>query len=242
MTAYAKNSPGAPVGRYVKGDTVTDSAGIVWVCVVTGNPAQFDVQGAAAPAAADVTYDNVASGLAAENVQDAVDEVYAAIPVGGGGDLVAHGGTPELTGTTDETLLATIVMPALALGDMVELFFYVVAVISPAEGGTIVCRAIDPVTGPSLFLVGTTNAAIQHERTLRFVVTDLTDPSDAQIFTTSVGTNSGSPPLAVIDFSTIGSQDLDFTAPWDLYIVASLTSAADSIRLRQYSVRALVAS
>jgi hypothetical protein len=43
MTAYTKNSAGAPIGNYIKGDTCTDSEGTVWNCVVTGNPAVFDV-------------------------------------------------------------------------------------------------------------------------------------------------------------------------------------------------------
>jgi hypothetical protein len=48
MTAYTKNSAGAPVGNYIKDDTVTDSNGTEWVCIVTGNPATFDVVAEAA--------------------------------------------------------------------------------------------------------------------------------------------------------------------------------------------------
>ena len=39
MTAYTKNSPGMPTsGFYNIGDTVTDSVGCVWTCVVAGPP------------------------------------------------------------------------------------------------------------------------------------------------------------------------------------------------------------
>jgi len=50
MAAYLKDTPGAPVGRYRINDTVTDSVGTVWVCVVGGRVAQFDVQAAEAAA------------------------------------------------------------------------------------------------------------------------------------------------------------------------------------------------
>ena len=46
MAEYVKDSAGPPVGAYSRGDTVTDSEGVVWECVVSGNPAQFDVQAA----------------------------------------------------------------------------------------------------------------------------------------------------------------------------------------------------
>jgi len=79
MTAYTKTSPGAPVGRYVKDDTVTDSAGVVWVCTVTGNPAQFDVQAAAAPDAPDapaVSFTPTSAYFAAsvDQVAEALDD------------------------------------------------------------------------------------------------------------------------------------------------------------------------
>lgn len=39
MTAYTKNTPGGPVsGNFVVGDTVTDSVGVVWDCIVGGQP------------------------------------------------------------------------------------------------------------------------------------------------------------------------------------------------------------
>lgn len=41
MTAYTKNTPGAPVGRYAEGDLVVDSLDNVWKCVVPGSEAQF---------------------------------------------------------------------------------------------------------------------------------------------------------------------------------------------------------
>ena len=242
MTAYAKNSPGAPVGRYVKGDTVTDSAGIVWVCVVTGNPAQFDVQGAdGAVIAADVTYDNVASGLAAENVQDAVDEVYAAIPVGGGGDIVAFGTTAAHTGTTAETVLATIPMPALAVGDMILLSIAIEASIAVSESATLAFRANDPVTGGDLGPnVVCSDAAAHYTRDFMSVIT--ATPGDATVFSSFAGIDGEATPVPVIQKLNVFGSGIDVDAPWNMYIVVQLTDAGDVFRLTHYTVRALVAS
>lgn len=42
MAAYTKNTPGVPTsGRYVVGDTVTDSVGVVWDCIQSGQPGNF---------------------------------------------------------------------------------------------------------------------------------------------------------------------------------------------------------
>lgn len=39
MAAYTKNTPGMPTaGNYALGDTVTDSTGVVWECIVAGQP------------------------------------------------------------------------------------------------------------------------------------------------------------------------------------------------------------
>lgn len=39
MTAFTKNTPGAPTsGLYTLGDTVTDSTGVVWECIKAGPP------------------------------------------------------------------------------------------------------------------------------------------------------------------------------------------------------------
>lgn len=46
MTAYTKNTPGAPTtGFWVLGDTITDSTGVVWECIKAGPP-DYNVPGA----------------------------------------------------------------------------------------------------------------------------------------------------------------------------------------------------
>lgn len=54
------------------------------------NTLQTEIDDLGSPAASDVTYDNTSSHLTATNVQDALDEVVAAIPSAGGVEL-AHG-------------------------------------------------------------------------------------------------------------------------------------------------------
>lgn len=54
------------------------------------NELKDDIDNLGSPAASDVTYDNTTSHLTATNVQDALDEVVAAIPSAGGVEL-AHG-------------------------------------------------------------------------------------------------------------------------------------------------------
>lgn len=52
------------------------------------NELKDDIDNLGSPAASDVTYDNTTSHLSATNVQDALDEVVAAIPSAGGVELV----------------------------------------------------------------------------------------------------------------------------------------------------------
>ena len=42
MAAYTKNTPGQPTsGLYTVGDTVTDSTGVVWECIQSGQPGKW---------------------------------------------------------------------------------------------------------------------------------------------------------------------------------------------------------
>lgn len=46
MTAYTKNTPGAPTsGFWLLGDTITDSTGVVWECIKAGPP-DYNIPGA----------------------------------------------------------------------------------------------------------------------------------------------------------------------------------------------------
>lgn len=42
MAAYTKNTPGQPTsGLYTVGDTVTDSTGVIWECIQSGQPGKW---------------------------------------------------------------------------------------------------------------------------------------------------------------------------------------------------------
>jgi hypothetical protein len=206
MTAYTKNTPGAPVGSYIKGDTVTDSEGTVWECVVTGNPAQFDVQAEAAPA---------------------------------GGDLLGHGRSAALTGTTSETTLATIAMPALAVGDIIEVTLTVEASIAALESGTVVARAGDEVLGTDIsFLTMDENAAVYFRR---FQVVVVATPGDAHVHVLTTGVDGTTPANPVVSLLNISGAGIDIDAPFNLHLVGQLTDGDDVLQVTHYTVRALVA-
>lgn len=112
MAAYTKNSPGAPVGKYNIGDTVTDSEGVVWTCVQPGNPATFEANGVAESLGAEsVGYDNGTSGLTAEDAQAAIDEVVdrvATLETDTAIDASGFSGNLSPTDTDVQTALETI--------------------------------------------------------------------------------------------------------------------------------------
>lgn len=72
VTATAVNGTSLSTGAFVINQNV--------VCVINGAVLTVLVAGSDVSSASDVTYDNTGSGLTATDVQDALDEIYSAIP------------------------------------------------------------------------------------------------------------------------------------------------------------------
>ena len=85
VTATAVSGEALPAGAFVINQSV--------LCILNGSVLTVLAGGKSDPAATDVSYNNAVSGLAATDVQNAIDEVYAAIPTSLNADDVTYDNT-----------------------------------------------------------------------------------------------------------------------------------------------------